>query len=52
MNTLEVNGYTQAWRSLGQKLPRPRALLEVSARWYIGEKAVTAMAKPRTNHDF
>jgi 4,5-DOPA dioxygenase extradiol len=52
MNTLEVNGYTQAWRSLGQKLPRPRALLVVSAHWYFGATAVTAMAKPRTIHDF
>jgi 4,5-DOPA dioxygenase extradiol len=52
MNTLEVNGYTQAWRSLGQKLPRPHALLVVSAHWYFGATAVTAMAKPRTIHDF
>jgi 4,5-DOPA dioxygenase extradiol len=52
MNTLEVNGYTQAWRSLGQKLPRPRALLVVSAHWYFGATAVTAMATPRTIHDF
>jgi 4,5-DOPA dioxygenase extradiol len=52
MNTLEVNGYTQAWRSLGKKLPRPRALLVVSAHWYFGATAVTAMAKPRTIHDF
>jgi 4,5-DOPA dioxygenase extradiol len=52
MNTLELNGYTQAWRSLGQKLPRPRALLVVSAHWYFGATAVTAMATPRTIHDF
>jgi 4,5-DOPA dioxygenase extradiol len=52
MNTLEVNGYTQAWRSLGQQLPRPRALLVVSAHWYFGATAVTAMARPRTIHDF
>ena len=52
MNTLELNGYTQAWRSLGQQLPRPRALLVVSAHWYFGATAVTAMAQPRTIHDF
>lgn len=52
MNTLEVNGYTKAWRRLGRALPRPRALLVVSAHWYIGATAVTAMAKPRTIHDF
>lgn len=52
MNTLEDNGYTRAWRRLGEQLPRPRALLVVSAHWYIGATAVTAMAQPRTIHDF
>lgn len=52
MNTLENNGYTQAWRKLGQTLPRPRAVLVVSAHWFIGATAVTAMARPRTIHDF
>jgi 4,5-DOPA dioxygenase extradiol len=52
MNTLERNGYTDAWRALGEQLPRPRALLVVSAHWFIGATAVTAMARPRTIHDF
>jgi 4,5-DOPA dioxygenase extradiol len=52
MNTLELNRYTRAWRELGQQLPRPRALLVVSAHWYFSATAVTAMAKPRTIHDF
>ena len=52
MNTLELNGFTQAWRELGTQLPRPRALLVISAHWFIGATAVTAMAKPRTIHDF
>ena len=52
MNTLERNGFTCAWRALGERLPRPRALLVVSAHWYIGATAVTAMARPRTIHDF
>jgi 4,5-DOPA dioxygenase extradiol len=52
MNTLEFNGYTRAWRALGQQLPRPRAILVVSAHWYIGATAVTAMEQPRTIHDF
>ena len=52
MNTLETNGYTNAWRALGQQLPRPRALLVISAHWYFGATAVTAMARPRTIHDF
>jgi len=52
MNTLELNGFTRAWRSLGEALPRPRALLVISAHWFIGATAVTAMARPRTIHDF
>jgi 4,5-DOPA dioxygenase extradiol len=52
MNTLERNGFTEAWRALGRRLPRPRALLVVSAHWYFGATAVTAMARPRTIHDF
>jgi 4,5-DOPA dioxygenase extradiol len=52
MNTLEDNGFTQAWRAFGKLLPRPRALLVVSAHWFLGATAVTAMPKPRTIHDF
>jgi 4,5-DOPA dioxygenase extradiol len=52
MNTLERNRYTDTWRAVGASLPRPRAVLVVSAHWYIGATAVTAMAEPRTIHDF
>jgi 4,5-DOPA dioxygenase extradiol len=52
MNTLELNGFTRAWRKLGEQLQRPRALLVVSAHWFFGATAVTAMPKPRTIHDF
>ena len=52
MNTLERNGYTEAWAEMGRQVPRPRALLVVSAHWFIGATAVTAMARPRTIHDF
>jgi 4,5-DOPA dioxygenase extradiol len=52
MNTLELNDFTRAWRSLGAMLPKPRAILVVSAHWFIGATAVTAMARPRTIHDF
>jgi 4,5-DOPA dioxygenase extradiol len=52
MNTLEDNRYTRAWRRLGRALPRPRAVLAVSAHWFIGATAATAMARPRTIHDF
>ena len=52
MNTLEQNGFTGAWQALGRKLPRPRALLVISAHWFFGTTAVTAMLRPRTIHDF
>ena len=52
MNTLERNGFTNSWRDLGERLPRPRALLVISAHWFIGATAVTAMERPRTIHDF
>ncbi len=52
MNALEHNRYTEAWATFGQSVPRPRAILVVSAHWYIGSTAVTAMPAPRTIHDF
>jgi 4,5-DOPA dioxygenase extradiol len=52
MNTLESNDFTRAWRALGQALPRPRAILCVSAHWFIQGTALTAMAQPRVIHDF
>lgn len=52
MNALQRNRYTEAWRAVGATLPRPRAILMVSAHWYINATAVTAMAQPRTIHDF
>lgn len=52
MNTLETNAYTSAWQQLGKALPRPRGILVVSAHWFIGATAVTAMLRPRTIHDF
>lgn len=52
MNALEQNRYTAAWRTFGETVPRPRAILVVSAHWYVGATAVTAMSRPRTIHDF
>jgi 4,5-DOPA dioxygenase extradiol len=51
-NAFERNRYTEAWRAFGQSVPRPRAVLVVSAHWFINASAVTAMARPRTIHDF
>lgn len=52
MNVLEENSYTQAWRTLGETLPRPKMILAISAHWYTRGTAVTAMEHPRTIHDF
>lgn len=52
MNALERNTYTEAWRYLGESLPRPKAILAVSAHWYTRGTGVTAMAQPKTIHDF
>jgi 4,5-DOPA dioxygenase extradiol len=52
MNALEDNAYTRGWRALGAALPRPRAILAVSAHWYLPGTWVTAMESPRTIHDF
>jgi 4,5-DOPA dioxygenase extradiol len=52
MNAIDDNRYTRAWRALGARVGRPRAILVVSAHWYTNATAVTAMARPRTIHDF
>jgi 4,5-DOPA dioxygenase extradiol len=52
MNALLRNAYTQGWAAIGESIPRPKAVLCVSAHWYLPGIAVTAMAAPRTIHDF
>ena len=52
MNAIEDTPYSRAWRSLGAALPKPRAILVVSAHWFTRGTAVTAMDKPKTIHDF
>jgi 4,5-DOPA dioxygenase extradiol len=52
MNTLARNQYTEAWRRLGAMVPKPKAILAISAHWYTRGTAVTAMANPKTIHDF
>jgi 4,5-DOPA dioxygenase extradiol len=52
MNALDDNRYTRAWQAFGESVPVPRAILVISAHWYINATAVTAMAQPRTIHDF
>jgi len=52
MNTFADNAVTRAWQEFGATVPRPRAILAISAHWFINASAVTAMERPRTIHDF
>ena len=52
MNAVSSNRYTEAWRRMGATMPRPRAVLCVSAHWYVPDTAVTIGTAPRTIHDF
>lgn len=52
MNAIEDNRYSRALRALGAKLPRPRAILCVSAHWFVRGTWVTGEERPRTIHDF
>lgn len=52
MNAIENNVFHQQWQTLGRTLPRPRAILCISAHWETNEAAVTASAQPATMHDF
>jgi 4,5-DOPA dioxygenase extradiol len=52
MNAILDNACTEGWRSIGASIPKPRAVLCVSAHWYISDTRVTSMERPRTIHDF
>jgi len=52
MNALQINDFTKAWTDIGTKIPWPKAVLSISAHWYIPQIAVTTMTSPRTIHDF
>ena len=52
MNALEDNLWSQAFKALAKLLPQPRAILSVSAHWFVPGTWLTANAKPRTIHDF
>jgi 4,5-DOPA dioxygenase extradiol len=52
MNALSKNVYSDGWSSIGKSIPRPKAVLAVSAHWYIPDCAVTANPMPPTIHDF
>jgi 4,5-DOPA dioxygenase extradiol len=52
MNALERNKYTGAWAEIGRTVPKPKAILCISAHWYLPGTLVTGVEKPRTIHDF
>ncbi len=52
MNAITDNVYTRSWAQVGNSIPRPKAILCVSAHWYVPHTATTAMEKPPTIHDF
>jgi len=52
MNAIEENEFVQGWREIGKTLPKPNAVLCISAHWETIGTFVTAMEKPKTIHDF
>jgi len=52
MNALQTNAWTEGWNAIGRAMPKPKAILSVSAHWYPPATLVTAVEKPRTIHDF
>lgn len=52
MNAILENDYTAMWSHVGRTVPRPKAIVVISAHWYLPATLVTAMESPRTIHDF
>jgi 4,5-DOPA dioxygenase extradiol len=52
MNAVQNNGYTAAWRQVGRTISKPKAILSISAHWFVPETGVTITTAPRTIHDF
>jgi 4,5-DOPA dioxygenase extradiol len=52
MNALLSNSYTEAWSRIGLETPKPKAVLAISAHWFVAETGVTISTAPRTIHDF
>jgi len=51
-NGIEINDFSKTWSDFGKKIPKPKAVLCVSAHWLTKGTAITAMPYPRTIHDF
>jgi 4,5-DOPA dioxygenase extradiol len=52
MNAIEENEFTKGWRMMASKIPKPKAILCISAHWETAGTHVTAMEQPQTIHDF
>ncbi len=52
MNAVTSNSYTEAWQCIGREIPWPKAILSISAHWFVPETGITISTAPRTIHDF
>lgn len=52
MNAVLTNTYTEAWARIGSRMRKPKAILSISAHWFVPETGVTVSTSPRTIHDF
>src|SRR5207248_2781427 len=52
MNAVLTNTYTERWARVGRETPRPKAILAISAHWFVPGTGVTVSTAPRTIHDF
>src|ERR1043166_8356939 len=52
MNAVQHNAWTEGWAAIGTTIPKPKAILCISAHWYLSATLVTAQEQPRTIHDF
>ncbi|MCO6162975.1 4,5-DOPA dioxygenase extradiol [Flavobacterium sp. NRK F7] len=52
MNAIEDNEFSKRWQQMGQEIPKPKAVIVVSAHWLTQGTAITAMSQPKTIHDF
>ena len=52
MNAVRHNNYTEMWGRMGEEIPKPKAILSISAHWYVPETGMTVSTAPRTIHDF
>src|SRR4051794_13946895 len=52
MNAVSHNDFTKIWQRMGKEMPKPKAILSISAHWYVPGTGVTVNTAPRTIHDF